>query len=127
MLDGASPGAFSAVDAGVLERVGVHLSLAAHNARLYQEIKTLHLSNLKGLSTALNAKDYYTFGHAARVAAYTVLLGEELGWDPECGRAGPRGRVPSRHRQDRRLRQGPREAGTAERRGVGAHAAAPGA
>jgi diguanylate cyclase (GGDEF)-like protein/excisionase family DNA binding protein len=83
MLEGASPGAFSAVDAGVLERVGVHLSLAANNARLYQEIKTLHLNNLKGLSTALNAKDYYTWGHAARVAAYTVLLGEELGWEPE--------------------------------------------
>jgi len=83
MLGGASPGAFSTVDAGVLERVGVHLSLAAKNARLYQEIKTLHLSNLKGLSTALNAKDYYTLGHAARVAAYTVLLGEELGWEPE--------------------------------------------
>ncbi|HEY5386571.1 MAG TPA: diguanylate cyclase [Thermoleophilia bacterium] len=83
MLGGASPGAFSAVDAGVLERVGVHLSLAANNARLYQEIKTLHLSNLKGLSTALNAKDYYTLGHAARVAAYTVLLGKELGWDAE--------------------------------------------
>jgi diguanylate cyclase (GGDEF)-like protein len=82
-LEGASPEAFSAVDAGVLERVGVHLSLAANNARLYQEIKTLHLSNLKGLSTALNAKDYYTLGHAARVAAYTVLLGEELGWEPE--------------------------------------------
>jgi len=83
MLEGASPRAFSAVDAGVLERVGVHLSLAANNARLYQEIKTLHLSNLKGLSTALNAKDYYTLGHAARVAAYIVLLGEELGWEPE--------------------------------------------
>jgi len=83
MLEGASPGAFSAVDAGILERVGVHLSLAANNAGLYQEIKTLHLNNLKGLSTALNAKDYYTWGHAARVAAYTVLLGEELGWEPE--------------------------------------------
>ena len=83
MLEGASLGAFSAVDGGILERVGVHLSLAANNARLYQEIKTLHLSNLKGLSTALNAKDYYTLGHAARVAAYTVLLGEELGWEPE--------------------------------------------
>jgi len=83
MVGGASPKALSAVDPGVLERVGVHLSLAANNARLYQEIKTLHLNNLKGLSTALNAKDYYTWGHAARVAAYTVLLGEELGWEPE--------------------------------------------
>jgi diguanylate cyclase (GGDEF)-like protein len=83
MLGSATPRGFSTVDPGVLERVGVHLSLAANNARLYQEIKTLHLSNLKGLSTALNAKDYYTLGHAARVAAYTVLLGEELGWDEE--------------------------------------------
>jgi diguanylate cyclase (GGDEF)-like protein/excisionase family DNA binding protein len=83
MLGGASPALFSAFDAGVLERVGVHLSLAANNARLYQEIKTLHLNNLKGLSTALNAKDYYTLGHGARVAAYTVLLGEELGWEAE--------------------------------------------
>jgi len=83
MLGGVSPGAFSAVDATILERVGVHLSLAANNARLYQEIKTLHLSNLKGLSTALNAKDYYTLRHGARVAAYTVLLGEELGWESE--------------------------------------------
>lgn len=77
------PDAFSALDPGVLERVGAQLSLAARNANLYQEIKHLHLSNLKGLSTALNAKDYYTLGHAARVSAYMVLLGEELGWDPE--------------------------------------------
>ncbi|HEY5388546.1 MAG TPA: diguanylate cyclase, partial [Thermoleophilia bacterium] len=78
-------GGFSKTDAGLLERVGVHLSQAAHNAHLYQEIKTLHLSNLKGLSTALNAKDYYTLGHAARVAAYMMLLGEELGWEPTSG------------------------------------------
>ena len=81
MLGSETPGAFESVGRSLLERVGVRLSLAAHNARLYQEIKTLHLGNLKGLSTALNAKDYYTLGHAARVAAYMVLLGRELGWD----------------------------------------------
>jgi HD-GYP domain-containing protein (c-di-GMP phosphodiesterase class II) len=82
MLGSSVEHGFSEADLGVLERVSIHLSQAAHNARLYQEIKTLHLSNLKGLSTALNAKDYYTLGHAARVAAYMVLLGEELGWEP---------------------------------------------
>ena len=40
----------------------------------------MHLGNLKALSSALNAKDYYTLGHAARVAAYTVMLGRKLGW-----------------------------------------------
>ena len=40
----------------------------------------MHLGNLKALSSALNAKDYYTLGHAARVAAYTVMLTRRLGW-----------------------------------------------
>ena len=55
-------------------------ALAIDNAELYEGIKGMHLSNLKALSSALNAKDYYTLGHAARVAAYMVLLGNELGW-----------------------------------------------
>jgi len=60
--------------------------LAAHaiaNARLYDEVNRLHLGNLKALSSALNAKDYCTLGHAGRVAAYMVLLGRELGWSEE--------------------------------------------
>ncbi len=57
-------------------------AMAISNARLYADIKRMHLGNLKALSSALNAKDYYTLGHAARVAAYIVLLGEELGWEP---------------------------------------------
>ncbi|MBE0528822.1 MAG: GAF domain-containing protein, partial [Thermoleophilia bacterium] len=55
-------------------------AIAIDNAELYEDIKRMHLSNLKALSSALNAKDYYTLGHAARVAAYMVLLGKELGW-----------------------------------------------
>jgi diguanylate cyclase (GGDEF)-like protein/excisionase family DNA binding protein len=58
-------------------------ALAIDNAELYEGIKGMHLSNLKALSSALNAKDYYTLGHAARVAAYMALLGRELGWADE--------------------------------------------
>ncbi len=79
-LGSADPGAFADVDRHLLERVGTQLSLAIKNAQLYEEIKRMHLGNLRALSSALNAKDYYTFGHAARVATYTVLLGRELGW-----------------------------------------------
>ena len=82
-LAGREPGAFDDVDHGLLARVSTQLSLALKNARLYDTIKRMHLSNLKALSSALNAKDYYTFGHAARVAAYTVMLAEELGWPHE--------------------------------------------
>ena len=34
----------------------------------------------QGPHLALNARDYYAVGHAARVAAYMLLLGRELGW-----------------------------------------------
>ena len=43
----------------------------------------MHVGNLRTLSSALSAKDYYTLGHTARVAAYALLLGRELGWSQE--------------------------------------------
>jgi HD-GYP domain-containing protein (c-di-GMP phosphodiesterase class II) len=73
-------GAFSARDLAVLDRVATHVGIALTNATLYGRIKRLHLGNLRALSSALSAKDPYTLGHAARVAAYMVLLGRELGW-----------------------------------------------
>jgi diguanylate cyclase (GGDEF)-like protein/excisionase family DNA binding protein len=62
--------------------LGEQAALALHNARLFENVKGLHLANLKALSAALTAKDVYTMGHTARVAAYAVLLAAELGWDP---------------------------------------------
>jgi diguanylate cyclase (GGDEF)-like protein/excisionase family DNA binding protein/putative nucleotidyltransferase with HDIG domain len=82
-LASSSDDAFAALDTRLLERVATQLSLAIKNARLYDEIKQMHLGNLKALSSALNAKDYYTLGHAARVAAYMVMLTRELGWPEE--------------------------------------------
>ena len=82
-LGSEQPQAFSEHHRRVLSRIATHLSLALGNARLYENIRRLHLSNLKALSSALSAKDYYTLGHAARVAAYMVLLGKELGWPYE--------------------------------------------
>ena len=75
--------AFSAGDGRFLEALAAHLSLAINNAGLFENVKLMHLGNLRALSSALNAKDYYTFGHTARVAAYAVLLARELGWSRE--------------------------------------------
>ena len=77
------PDAFDTLDTRLLERVSTQLALAVKNARLYADVKAMHLSNLKALSAALNAKDVYTLGHAARVSAYMVLLGSRLGWTEE--------------------------------------------
>jgi len=79
-LASTEPGVYDTIDRGLLERVGTQLSLALNNARLYEDIKDMHVSNLGALSTALNARDYYALGHATRVSTYMVLLGRRLGW-----------------------------------------------
>jgi diguanylate cyclase (GGDEF)-like protein/excisionase family DNA binding protein len=56
-----------------------HLSLALNNAALYEDIRRMHVANLGSLTSTLMAKDYYTVGHAGRVAAYAVMLARELG------------------------------------------------
>ena len=71
---------FSQEETELISGVAEQAAVAIHNARLYEEVKRLHLGNLKALSSALSAKDYYTLGHAARVSAYMTLLGRELGW-----------------------------------------------
>jgi diguanylate cyclase (GGDEF)-like protein/excisionase family DNA binding protein len=74
------PHTYSPEETATIVSICRFAALAIDNAELYEGIKGMHLSNLKALSSALNAKDYYTLGHAARVAAYMVLLGKELGW-----------------------------------------------
>ena len=71
---------YSAKEIATAEAVGRLVALAIEHATLYDEVKRLHLGNLRALSSALSAKDYYTLGHASRVAAYMALLGAELGW-----------------------------------------------
>jgi diguanylate cyclase (GGDEF)-like protein/excisionase family DNA binding protein len=71
---------FTAEEIATAESVGQLVALAIEHAQLYEEVKRLHLGNLRALSSALSAKDYYTLGHAGRVAAYMALLGRELGW-----------------------------------------------
>jgi diguanylate cyclase (GGDEF)-like protein/excisionase family DNA binding protein len=71
---------FTEQEIATAEAVCGLVALAVEHARLYEEVKDLHLGNLRALSSALSAKDYYTLGHANRVASYMVLLADELGW-----------------------------------------------
>jgi len=74
---------FTDEEIAVAEAVGRLVALALEHAQLYEDVKNLHLGNLRALSSALSAKDYYTLGHAGRVAAYMTMLGRELGWPTE--------------------------------------------
>ncbi len=71
---------FTAEELAIGEAVARLVALAIEHAQLYDEVKRLHLGNLRALSSALSAKDYYTLGHAGRVAAYSAMLAQELGW-----------------------------------------------
>jgi diguanylate cyclase (GGDEF)-like protein len=79
-------------DESELESAKLFANLAAiaiQNAQQYENVKTVYANNLRALCTALNAKDHYTLGHTARVAAYMVMLGKELGWPAETvGKVG---------------------------------------
>jgi diguanylate cyclase (GGDEF)-like protein/excisionase family DNA binding protein len=74
---------FTREEIATAEAVGQLGALALEHAQLYEKVKNLHLGNLRALSSALSAKDYYTLGHAGRVAAYMTMLGRELGWPEE--------------------------------------------
>jgi diguanylate cyclase (GGDEF)-like protein len=75
---------FSDADLEFARGFGEQAALAVHNAQLFEDMKGMHLGNLRALSSALSAKDFYTIGHTARVAAYAVLLAEELQWTPRA-------------------------------------------
>ncbi len=74
---------FTSDEIATAEAVGQLAALALERAELYEQVRRLHLGNLRALSSALSAKDYYTLGHASRVAAYAAMLGRELGWPDE--------------------------------------------
>ena len=59
------------------------LAAAVANARLYAEQKRSFLEMVTALSEAIERRDPYTGGHVRRVVTYSVLLGQELGLQPE--------------------------------------------
>jgi putative nucleotidyltransferase with HDIG domain len=59
------------------------LAAAVANARLYAEQKRTFLEMVTALSEAIERRDPYTGGHVRRVVNYSVLLGQELGLEPQ--------------------------------------------
>jgi HD-GYP domain-containing protein (c-di-GMP phosphodiesterase class II) len=55
------------------------LELHLRSSRRYQGLKELLVGLTRSLTSALDAKDSYTYGHSERVARIAVELGRELG------------------------------------------------
>jgi HD-GYP domain-containing protein (c-di-GMP phosphodiesterase class II) len=70
---------FRKSDAALLTPFVGLLELYLRSSNRYQDLKDLLVGLTRALTTALDAKDSYTFGHSERVARIAVELGRELG------------------------------------------------
>jgi putative nucleotidyltransferase with HDIG domain len=55
------------------------VATAIRKAQLYEAISTTFINTVKAFSSAIDAKDPYTYGHSRRVAQLSVIICEELG------------------------------------------------
>jgi HD-GYP domain-containing protein (c-di-GMP phosphodiesterase class II) len=74
---------FRRSDAALLTPFVALLELHARGSHRYQDLKDLLVGLTRSLTTALDAKDSYTFGHSERVARIAVELGKEMGLEGE--------------------------------------------
>ena len=65
LVETAAEREFSEADLEFARGFGEQAAMAMHNAHLFENVKGLHLGNLRALSSALTAKDVYTIGHTA--------------------------------------------------------------
>src|SRR5205085_7767687 len=73
------PSAFRKSDAALLTPFVALLELHARGSARYQDLKELLVGLTRSLTSALDAKDSYTYGHSERVARIALELGRELG------------------------------------------------
>ncbi len=70
---------FGTIEANLLASVGAILGIHCGNYELYRQQSEFLASVVRGLTSAIDAKDPYTCGHSDRVARISVRLCRELG------------------------------------------------
>lgn len=70
-------------DTQLLDAIAGFLGAFHENAARFTEQKNMFIGSLEAVSTALDAKDRYTFGHSERVALLGMRLAESIGLAPE--------------------------------------------
>lgn len=70
---------FCEADLELLSTLGTQISSAIDNANMYKSMKSLFLSTVQSLSSAIDAKNKYTNDHSRRVTIYSLAIAQELG------------------------------------------------
>jgi putative nucleotidyltransferase with HDIG domain len=71
--------AFTEDDLHLADALAAHVSAGIECAQLLRRQRELFLQTISALASAIETRDPYTGGHTARVTAYSLLVGEELG------------------------------------------------
>lgn len=73
----------SSYDIHLLEATGGYVGAFLENAVLYAEQQRMFIGTIRALTSSIDAKDRYTFGHSDRVAHLGLKLAEALGLPAE--------------------------------------------
>jgi putative nucleotidyltransferase with HDIG domain len=71
--------AFTEDELHLADALAAHVSAGIECAQLLRRQRELFLQTISALASAVEMRDAYTGGHTARVTAYSLLMGEELG------------------------------------------------
>ena len=77
-LDGIN---LTTVDSKLCGALANSLSIFIENFMLYEDMQAMFMGTLHALTSAIDAKDSYTFGHSERVALMSRMLAEAAGLD----------------------------------------------
>ncbi len=73
------PRRFSANDQKLLYALTSQAAIFIENARLERDIRSMFLSIIVAMASAVDAKDAYTHGHSLRVARVALVVAQQLG------------------------------------------------
>jgi HD-GYP domain-containing protein (c-di-GMP phosphodiesterase class II) len=71
--------AFTEDDLHLADALAAHVSAGIECAQLLRRQREFFLQTISALASAVEMRDAYTGGHTARVTAYSLFVGEELG------------------------------------------------
>lgn len=74
---------FDNSDLDMLGTLASQISIALHNAQLYEDLEASYLSAVRALANSIDAKDAYTRGHSERVARYSMEIGRAMGMNTD--------------------------------------------